>query len=158
MNSFPSGIRLFAKTRDHVQETWERIKNFDILFTDDARWDEEQFFSRIFSEDTLVLENEHLLVLVTDIHQNFYASCHIVSFDHKLSAHTPLFRDCLRWVMDYYNLQRFEALIPERSKALAHFLRENMGFKLEGILRKRVIYKGMFENILIFAVLREEVL
>jgi ribosomal-protein-alanine N-acetyltransferase len=56
---------------------------------------------------------------------------------------------------DQLELKRIEALPLSKNEASKNLL-EKLGFKLEGILRRRIFFEGVYEDQLFFGVLNEE--
>jgi RimJ/RimL family protein N-acetyltransferase len=154
----PRGIELGVLSRDKVLALWDRVKNYTPLFDDASRWDIEWFTFKLYMKDTVILENDGGLMLLTDTHPKHFAACHLTYWDKSLSARAELIKDAIRWAFLQFDLQRLETHLPEYARAVRRFLEKKLGFKSEGRLRKRVMYKGNPADLLLYSILREEVL
>jgi hypothetical protein len=155
MIDLPKGVKFCNLTKEKALYFWNKVKGYDKLFTDDVRWDEISFYERLYHPNTVLLEEENGLLILSDLKPGFFTTVHVVFWDHKLSVRTGLLKDCLVWVFQEYNLQRIEAVIPEFSRTLKRFI-EKLGFRYEGTLRKRLLFKGQFYDTIVYSILREE--
>ena len=158
MTELPSGVKLGTANLEKIDWYWQKIKDFDRLFSDDIRWDEECFFEKMYAPDTVFFETENGLLLLTGLREGMYAAAHITFWDHKLLPRVRMIKDLLTYCFIRYDLLRIEALIPEFSRALKRFMEKRLGFVYEGRMRDRIIYMGNPADILIYSLLRREVL
>lgn len=160
MNSvpLPSGVTLGAFTAEKLMDLWKKVRDYDRLFSDEARWDVIAFCERITGDDVLVLETEGGLMLLSSIKPGLYAQVHVIFWDGKLSPKIDLIRASLVWAFLAFDLVRVEALIPEFARSVRRFLEEKLKFQREGRLRNRMWYKGVLTDLLMYSILREEVL
>jgi hypothetical protein len=152
----PNGVQFYTINSQTVDALWSKIKFYDPLFSDDSRWDQEKFYQTIFSKGTVLLEFDQGILFLTDLALEHYARIHACFWDHKISMRLPLLKECLSWAFGVYSLVRLEAIIPDYSKALKRVLENKLCFKFEGRMRKRMLYKGRFHDVLIYSLLREE--
>jgi len=152
----PEGVSLLRLTEDKLKDLWERLKDFDRLYTDSTHGDEVGFYQKLMSGDMVVFEIEGGIMILDHITHHEFAQVHVSFWDRKLSTKTDLIKATMRWCFETFGFERLEALIPEFSKALSRFLTKRMGFSYEGTLRKRLLYHGEFKDILVYSILREE--
>ena len=159
INRLPKGVKYAQLTKEKVHYWWDKLKNFDKLFNDEAYYDEYSFFSHMFSENTHILEVEDngIIVLNHEI-EGLKAEAHVSFWDFKLSARTKLLQECLLWAILEFDLHRIEIAIPEFSRALRRFVEKRLHFQYEGRLRETMWYKGQLVDIIILSILRKEVL
>ena len=159
INPLPKGVKYAKLTKEKVHYWWEKLKNFDHLFNDDTYYDEINFFTKMFGENTHILEVEDKGIMVLDnVIEGLKAQAHVSFWDFKLSARTKLIQDCLIWAILEFNLYRIEISIPEFSRALRRFVERRLNFKYEGRLRETLWYKGQLVDMIVLSVLRREVL
>ena len=161
MNSLlriPDGIEIGVLSRDKVLEMWDKVKNHAPLFDDTSRWNVEWFAFRLYVRDTIVLESDGGMMLLTDLKPGHCAACHLTYWDKGLSRRTEMIRDAIRWAFLQFRLTRLETHLPEYARAVRRFIEKKLGFKFEGRLRKRLMYKGNPADLLLYGLLREEVL
>ncbi len=151
----PEGVSLVRLTPEIMKDYWERLKDFDVLYSDSTHGDELGFYQRLMS--STVLETEGGIMLLDGLVLRQRGQVHVWFWDHKLSSRSELLKGALRWVFEVYDLNRVEAIIPEFSKALERFLVRRMGFTFEGKLRERLLWKGHFKDLLMFSILRKEI-
>ena len=154
----PPGVKYFTVTLQRLINLWDRIKGFDPLFSDDARWDFNRFCNKVCSRETILFEltDGNGIMFITDLHIGHYAQVHAVFFDRKLSIRINVIKDCIVWVFTVFSLVRLEAIVPEFTRALIRALTNKLSFKFEGRMRKRMKYHGRFNDLLIYSLLREE--
>ena len=153
----PEGVKLCELTKQKTYALWDKVKNYEVLFSDDIRWSVVWFFERMWNEETVVLETEGGLLILTGVKPNaITAGVHIIFWDHKLSARTELFKECLVWAFLQFGFYRLEALIPEFCRGLQRFMQEKLKFVCEGRMRDRILYKGQLADVKIYSILRKE--
>lgn len=154
----PIGTRFFNTDRVSIAGLWEKMKGFDPLFSDDSRWDLERFYEHLYSRTTVILEIDNGVLFLTGLLPGHFAQIHACFWDHRMSDKVVLLKDCLIWAFALFNLVRLEALIPDFSRALRRILVTKLGFTFEGEMRRRMKYKGRFHSIVIYSILREELI
>ena len=93
MTELPSGVKLGTANLEKIDWYWQKIKDFDRLFSDDIRWDEECFFEKMYAPDTVFFETENGLLLLTGLKEGMYAAAHITFWDHKLLPRVKMIKD-----------------------------------------------------------------
>ena len=156
--TLPEGLHHAAFDQKSLWHLWERIAPFDELFADDKMKDPSVFFKRLLRHDTIVLLFEEGFFYLTNMQIGLRGEAHFCVFDHKLSARMQLFKDALLWAFLEFDLHRIETYVAEYAKAVKRFITKSLGFKSEGVMRKRVFHKGRLLDMEIFSILREEVL
>jgi RimJ/RimL family protein N-acetyltransferase len=154
----PRGIEVGVLSRDKILSLWDKVKNYSPMFDDASRWNLEWFALRMYLRDTVLLENDGGIMLLTDTKPKHFAACHLTYWDKSLSKRTELIKEAIRWAFLQFDLQRLETHLPEYARAVRRFVEKRLGFKCEGRLRKRVMYKDNPADLLLYALLREEVL
>ena len=152
----PYGTKFLSTDAQTVKRLWDKMKNFDPLFSDDNRWDYEKFCQHLFAQTTVILEIERGILFLTGLRPGHYAQIHACFWDHRMSPRIPLLKECLIWAFTVFNLVRLEALIPKQSYALRRILQRKLNFQLEGVMRKRLRRHGVFCDLIIYSILREE--
>ena len=158
MHNTPEGTEFFEITYEKTHQIWEKIKNFDRLFDDSERWDEIAFFEKMYSYHSYALETTNGIMIIDIVRRNHLGRCHVIFWDKKLLPKVDLLRECLIWCFLEFNLYVIEAYIPDYARALRRFIEKMMGFSYEGRLRNRIWYKGQLCDMIMFSILREEVL
>ncbi len=116
------------------------------------------YLKQFVKRDTIVLENEGGIIIITKIDPGLKATFHPVFWDHKLSARIEDLKDVLVWVFLYFNLERVETQIAPYAKAAIRFIEKKMGFIYEGTLRSFVRKNDSPMDMKIYSILRGEVL
>jgi len=156
LTDLPADVNFFEVTINSIQNLWERMKDFDPLFSDNARWDQQKFIDRILNRNTVILEIENGIMFLSEIIDNHYAQIHACFWDHKLSARVNLLKETIFWAFNAFNLVRLEAIVPDFSRGLKRFLEHKLMFVFEGRLRKRMFYHGIYEDIVVYSLLKSE--
>jgi len=153
----PEGVELLTLTKDKAMDIWDKVKNFDRLYSDETMLNEEAFYWWIYSKN-LVFEVDGGIMVMDNIKKGLKGEIHASFWDKKLSSRTETLRECILWCMLEYNLYRIEARIPDFSRALRRFLEKRLGFTYEGRERNSYWYKGNLTDVIILSLLREEVM
>jgi RimJ/RimL family protein N-acetyltransferase len=106
----------------------------------------------------LVFRVESGFVFLLRVIPALRAEVHVWFPDHKLSARTGLLKDLILWGFLEFDLQRLETFVASTTRPVKRFLRERLGFKYEGTMRRRRWNAGRLIDIEIYSLLREEVL
>ncbi len=158
MDNLPGNFKLVTFSGDKLDSIWEKIKSFDSIFVDDRMSKKEAYLKQFVKRDTIVLENEGGIIIITKIDPGLKATFHPVFWDHKLSARIEDLKDVLAWVFLYFNLERVETQIAPYAKAAIRFIEKKMGFSYEGTLRSFVRKNDSPMDMKIYSILRGEVL
>ena len=157
MIPLPDGVEIGSFNKESLREVWEKLKDFDPLFSDREMRKPEVFLDEFLSNDSLILIVEEGFILLDNIVEGLRGEVHFSFFDKKLSGKEELMREVLLWFFLTYNLKRIETFIPSYAKAVERFLLK-VGLKKEGILRNRVFHKDLLLDIYVYGILLEEVL
>ena len=157
MIPLPEGVEIGSFNKESLREVWEKLKDFDPLFSDREMRKPEVFLDEFLSNDSLILIVEEGFILLDNIVEGLRGEVHFSFFDKKLSGKEELMREVLLWFFLTYNLKRIETFIPSYAKAVERFLLK-VGLKKEGILRNRVFHKDLLLDIYVYGILLEEVL
>ena len=117
----------------------------------------EAFLSSMFDKRTVILEHECGILILRKLEEGLKGEVHMSFFDHKLSAHTTLVKECLAWGFMEFDLQRIGTMIPSYAGAVRRFLEHRLGFKHEGTMRNFAWHKGQLVDVSFYSILREEV-
>ena len=158
MNNLPGDFKLVTFSPEKLDYIWNKIKDFDSIFVDDRMAKREVYLKQFVKRDTIVLENNGGIIIITKIDPGLKATFHPVFWDHKLSARREELKDVLLWVFLYFNLERIETQIAPYAKAAIRFIEKKMGFSYEGTLRSYVRRHGSPMDMKVYSILRTEVL
>jgi hypothetical protein len=158
MDNLPGDFKLVTFSEEKLNYIWDKIKDFDTIFVDDRMSKKEVYLKQFAKHDTIVLENDGGIIIITKIDPGLKATFHPVFWDHKLSARYEDLRDVLVWVFLYFKLERVETQIAPYAKAAIRFIEKKMGFTYEGTLRSYVRRHGNPMDMKVYSILREEVL
>ena len=157
MIPLPEGVEIGSFNKESLREVWEKLKDFDPLFSDREMRKPEVFLDEFLSNDSLILIVEEGFILLDNIVEGLRGEVHFSFFDRKLAGREELMREVLLWFFLTYNLKRIETFIPSYAKAVERFLLK-VGLKKEGILRNRVFHKDLLLDVYVYGILLEEVL
>ena len=158
MDNLPGDFKLLTFKENELNNIWEKIKEFDSIFVDDRMSKKETYLKQFVKRDTIVLENEGGIIIITKIDPGLKATFHPVFWDHKLSARYEDLKDVLIWLFLYFKLERLETQIAPYAKAAIRFIEKKMNFTYEGTLRSYVMRNKVPMDMKIYSILREEVL
>ena len=74
--NLPDGVKYCVPDKDHIHEIWEKIKNYEKIFTDETRWDELAFTKRLWNSETLTLEIEGGILILDNVKEDLYGQIH----------------------------------------------------------------------------------
>lgn len=163
MIDLPKGVWIPKITRDKLDEWWEKLKDFDKIFTDHNMLDVEAFYWNCLNSNrpgtkNWILETETGLVGFDYVENGLKARAHLSFWDCKLSSKTEMLRGILVWLFLTEDLHRVWAEIPVNARALRRFLVNKLNFKHEGTLRNDWLHKGQLIDRDVFSIIRTEVL
>ena len=158
MENLPGDFKLVIFSKEKLDFIWNKIKDFESIFVDDRMNKKEVYLKQFVKRDTIVLENEGGIIIITNIDPGLKATFHPVFWDHKLSARKEELKDVLVWGFLYFNLERVDTQIAPYAKGAIRFIEEKMGFTYEGTLRSYVKRKGNPMDMKVYSILRTEVL
>lgn len=156
MIELPKEVRPVVLTKEKLTFLWDKLKQYDVLFSDDSRWDKEKFVERLADSRLVLLEVNDGIIFIEGIVPGQLAQIHACMWDHKLSPRTGVLRRCLQWAFDIYGLERIEAFIPHFCQSLRRFLKNNLSFTEEGTLRRFLMYKEKMIDVIALSILKEE--
>ena len=158
MYKLPEGMSLGAYNLDKLKSIWEKVKEFDLLFSDDMMRDPVVFTRQFLNRDSVVIEVDEGFILIQNIIVGLRAEVHFCFYDHKMSARKDMLREGLKWAFEMFQLERVETFVADYARAVRRFLEERMMFKHEGTLRSRVRHQGKLIDMHIYSILRKEVM
>jgi hypothetical protein len=158
LNRPPEGTKLAVFDQQKIDDLWSICQPMSKIFSDETRGDKEAFVKGLLDRHTQTLEFPTGLLILKNLKEGLRGEVHITFWDRKLSDKTEMIKDALVWAMMEFDLHRLEAFVPEVSRAVKHFIQKRLGFVYEGRMRKRNWYEGRLIDVLIFSLLREEVL
>lgn len=156
--SLPAGVHLLTAAPWKLHDVWDKIKSFDAIFGNDYMRNEVVYMEQFLQPDTVVLELDGGIILLTHIVEGVRCEVHLVFWDHKLSARQELLTELLVWTFITFDLVRIETFVASYAKSLMRFIEKKMGFVYEGTMRNRVMHEGVPTNLKVYSMLREEVL
>jgi len=137
---------------------WARLRPYAQRYGDSTFQSPEVFCRRLTATDSVVGETPYGLIFLEHIRPWQRAEVHVAFWDHKLSAHADLLRECLIWAFLTYELERIETYIDSYARAVRRFIEGRMGFTHEGRLRRRYNLNGRMVDVDVFSILRDEIL
>lgn len=158
MIELPKGAKLITVTEENLNYLWERMADTDGLFGDDEIRQKDIFLRIMLDFNSVILGVENGILLMQKLIYGLRGEVHVSFWDHKLSPHTAIVKDCLIWAFLQYDLERVETFIPSYSRAVQRFLERKLGFRHEGTMRNRVWHDDKLIDIEVYAILKGEVL
>jgi RimJ/RimL family protein N-acetyltransferase len=151
----------FAKLR----ELWEKLSQFEVLFTLSYEKDFGKFVSSfvrevmpdVYEPTGLFWQVDDVGILfITDIAPGYSASAHFTFWDKRFRGREKLVLEMMRYTFDLLSLHRMSVEIPMYMPALLAFA-ERIGFVKEGRKRKTHFYREKWYDSAIFSILEDEV-
>ena len=154
----PSEAQLLTANPWKLQEIWDQIKGYDSIFGNDYMRSQVTYMDQFLQPDTVVIELDGGIILLTHIIQGLRCEVHMIFWDHKLSARQELLNELLIWAFITFDLYRIETFVASYARSVMRFIEKKMGFTYEGTMRNRIIHRGLPTNLKVYSILREEVL
>ncbi len=154
----PEGVKLATFTKEKLNALWERLAPFDNLFADDNMKDPEVFQRSILNPKTVCLETDFGIMTINRLIPGLRGEVHFAFWDLKLSVHTELMKDCMVWAFLSFELERMETFVADYARTVQRFIEKKLGFRYEGTLRRRVRHNGQLIDMIMYSVLKSEVL
>lgn len=153
----PEGVWYFSFDRDKLLEVLDQLIPHSEVGGSGDFGDPIELARLFLDERTVILEMEFGLLITTNIEVGCKAELHLVVFDNKLSSHEEVVRDALIWLIVEFELQRLEIQLPHFTKAFHRFVEKKLGFTYEGRLRRRGRRGDDMFDLMIFSLLKDEV-
>ena len=146
-----------------VRDLWAEVSQHPVLFSEEVG-DVENFILMFLDPRsvwmTITRETDHRLVgamYMTDVILGNDAECHVAFFDTIASGRERLVHVGLAWCFDRYHLRRVTSEIPPYQTGTIRFVKK-LGFSQEGERRAAIMHKGSIMSLLIFGMLRDELM
>lgn len=153
-------------TINNIRMFWERSKEYKILFWTPVNNEAEFAELLLYSDGHDVVKPRGLLWVVDNFVGVFYmsnivpgieADVHYSFFDGRQRGRVPLVKEMLKYGFSKYGFQRFNAYIPAYAMKVTSFA-AGVGFKEEGRKRNAVEFRDGWADVLLYGILRDEVL
>lgn len=159
MNEF--SIAPLVLTEEKALRNWKLLNRHASLFSDLTRGDFDNYMRALLSPHVMWFEvmrtGETIgLIWLTDLEQVSDANVHVAMFDRQPSSKVELMRQLLWWLFATLPINRL-TVVTIRNYWLTIRLAEKLGFKFEGCKRQAVLIKGIWQDMLHYGILRQEV-
>ena len=156
-------MRPASLDRDTLQDYYEKIKEFDVVFNHLVPNDPLKFAEIFLGQEQngeiyakgLIWEVYDVGILyLTEITQT-QALAHFTFWDKRLRGRLDLIREMIKFCFDRYGFERIETRVALYAKPILPVV-EKIGFKKEGRLRHTSPYKGKWFDTNIYSILKRE--
>ncbi len=160
-------VRFMPLSIGNLRTLWERARQFDTLFGNEINNDFAKFIDVVMRQGPDGIEPTGLFWIVDDFVGMFYlthiipeeqADVHYSFFDRRHRGRLHLVKEMLKYGFKRYGFVRLNVWIPVYATKQAFEFVSQLGFKDEGKKRKGAYYKGKWFDVVLFGLLREEVL
>ena len=144
-------------TREKIASLWEKFKQFPVMFDDLTKGDYNLYINALMSPNSLFYEigDEVGIAAATNINLRVDAVVHLIMFDRRLRGREEVILEILDDVFTRGRLARVTAAFPA-NRTTTRKLVERLGFAHEGTLRNGMLIDGLYEDVIIYGLLREE--
>lgn len=162
-------VRPLLFSMENIKRFYEEACKFPTVFGVEMMGDFEAFCNLILQPgpEGVPIPNG-LFYVVDDFVGVFYmnriiagvdASVHYTFFDQRQRGRADLVKEMLVYAFERYEFRRLTVEIPVYSSPHTfHFVEKMVGFTREGRKRRAMEYKGKWFNVVIFGMLREEII
>lgn len=144
---------------------WEKQRNFRTLMGREIMTFPEfvDFFVKTEKDNSItprglcfVVDDLVGIFWLSDIHAPSYAEVHYTFFDRRHKGRINLCREAIKYCFNNWNFNCLYVGVGLFATIPIRFV-ESIGFKREGRLRQRLQYKGVWWDVNMYSLLREEV-
>lgn len=150
-------VRILGLTKEKIELLWNKV--IELGLTSAYQESYEIFCAQLFDLKTVILEipDMRAIYYMTGITPNGNADVTLIVFDKKLLGQRELYLQMIQKMMLEFNLRRVTAMVPDWNK-IAQNLASKIGFTLEGVLRNWGQSNGVPNDVLLYGLLREELI
>ncbi len=149
---YPGGLRLFDTSPENVLELWKKVKDKEILFSDENRGNYYSFLKAL--TESLVLCNDSGIIRISKVVPLRRCEIHGFILGTSISRFQDTMRSLVWWIITELKLSRIECRVPAKARALRRFLEKQIGFEQEGILRNKLLFNGVPDDEIIYSIVR----
>lgn len=149
-------------TPQKIQELWIEYSRHDTLFSDYTQGKVEPFLDVLFAPNAIVVEIYSMedevpigSMMMNRILKDFDALVHFTLWDSRARGKEPLFLEMMRMYMDEFNFRRLSVEVTAHSSGVIRMIKR-LGFQHEGTRREGSIHKGVWIDLEMFGILRNE--
>lgn len=153
-------------TRKLIEDMWDKQKQYRTLMGKEILSFPE-FLDFFIQENQLtgditprgvcyVIDDLTGIFWLSDIHYPAYAEVHFTFFDGRYNGRIDLCREGIKYAFNTFAFNRLYVGVGLFAKIPLRFV-ESIGFKREGRLRQTMKYKGIWWDVNMYSLLREEV-
>lgn len=167
--SIVRSVRSMTLTPSNLHKFWEHSRQFKTLFTKEVNDDFLKFLELFIVSDKeglpidcnglfWVVDDFVGVLYMTDIKPGYDALVHYTFFDRRQRGRQPLIRKMLKYVFEHYGFRRLTVEIPKYAVDSTNAFVRSLNFKEEGRKRKAAYYENQWFDVMIYGILREEVI
>lgn len=153
-------------TPENLQRLWEKARQHRVIFTEDVNGDFKRFMETFVSEENGELRAHGLFWVIDDFVGVYYmthineieARVHYSFFDGRHRGRQELTKEMLRYAFKRFGFWRLNTEIPVSASRHTFSFARQIGFKEEGRKRAAAEYQGKRFDVILFGILREEIL
>lgn len=157
-------VREMPFTRDNMKKLWEASSQFPVLFGRPLTSLEDLISFLLIQNLSGDPEPTGLWWVVDDFVGTFFmdditpneATVHYSFFDKRHKGREILVREMMKKVFDEFGFNRLNASVPAYVGQGPRLFIEKCGFKIEGVKRKAVHWRGDLFNVYNYGILRGE--
>lgn len=150
-------------TREVLEEYYNRIKEFDVVFNDLVPNNGADFASIFIGQEQngelyakgLIWEVDDVGILYLTEITKTQALAHFTFWDRRIRGRLDLIREMIRHCFERYGFERIETRVALYAKPILPVV-EKIGFIKEGRLRHTSPYKGKWFDTNIYSILKGE--
>lgn len=157
-------VRRFIFTPENLLALWERQRQFKTLMGREIYSFDEfvDFFIRVLPNGAIeprgichVIDDGVGIFWLSDITYPAYAEVHYTFFDRRHKGRVNLVREAIKYIFDATDIGCLYVRVGLYAKSPMKFV-EQIGFKKEGRLRKRMYYQGSWYDANSYSITQEE--
>jgi len=154
-------------TPENLKLFWDKARQFNYLFDQEVRNDFKKFCSLLLSDGPNGVQSNGLFWVVDDFVGVFYmtkiqpgkdAEVHYTFFDRRQNGRVNLVKEMMKYVFQKYAFRRLSVEIPMYASAHTFHFVTALGFKREGRRRSATWHNDAWFDVMLFGLLREDIL
>jgi hypothetical protein len=145
-------------TPEKVDELWDKISKFPMVFDDFSQGDSGAFIAKLTNPRNVFIDIGGGLGLAAglNVRPGLDAMLHLVMFDRRLRGRELTFLQIMHYFFITLRLRRMTAVLADSAKTGIKLV-QRLGFKHEGTMRGAILLSGEYVDAHIYGFLREEI-
>jgi len=146
----------FVCTPQNINNAWQKLNQFPILFDDSIRGNFLLFSSWLLDRKTLIwATGNYGICRVSDILLKRDCHIHLVFWDRRFKGRLSMCLQGLKHLYSRLELERSTITVPHSVHYTINFIKA-LGYQKEGVIKRGYLVNGHWYDLITFGLLKEE--